>query len=67
MVDTSVRGEILPPFHPERPKTVEMNFYKFLQKSYQHDEEVGNHYFIDHITPPPRGFMADIKEPEVTG
>jgi hypothetical protein len=43
-----------------------MNFYKFLQKSYQHDEEGGTHYFIDHITPPPRGFIADIKEPEVT-
>ena len=34
IVDTSVRGEIVPPFAPDRPKTNEMNYYKFLQKSY---------------------------------
>ena len=62
MVDTSRNGEIVPPFHPDRSKPSEVNYFKFLQKSGQMNEE-GNHVYLDHITPPPRGFMPDIKEP----
>ncbi len=64
MVDTSKYGEIVPPFAHDRPKAQEINYFKFLQKSGLPNEE-GNHVFLDQITPP-RGFMPDIKEPQVT-
>lgn len=54
----------MPPFAPDRAKAQEINYFKFLQKSGLQNEE-GNHVFLDHITPP-RGFMPDIKEPQVT-
>jgi len=33
MVDTSIKGESIPIFSPERPKAQEFNYFKFLQKS----------------------------------